>query len=451
MKTNWNTKNINIRENSFLKLVDKIDKSDNKPTRYKGTIETMLLEFFGKTSKKKYIWKRATFKRLLIHAYNQKCYGLLRDYKSVEVLHNISSFGNQMVRNIESWERKGFDKEEQLRSLIRYSFAIYETPVFLENTFFEFDKKFMLWYLQLGKGKSVKDLTQMPIHLTSKMAHEFKNALNIFKPNEALRFAQALGFGASLKTAKVIGFSKLSNINESEEKFWETVVHFFAKETIVNAKDLDKILEFLMFKYRENIKFSMKNRTQRALIFQALEWEKNVYKTEIGEILYWETSGITPLYLEKSENGKKVVYKTVELLNSFALFDEGNAMHHCVAEYDKDCKEGVSTIFSLQRVYEDKLIERLATIEVGLSEKKIIEAKAKFNEEPSERSLQMIDLWVNSSQIKGNYDAVEYENYINAAAIENANHVNENDDFDTTARIVFWIIFLIFKAILLSR
>ena len=451
MKTNWNTKNINIRENSFLKLVDKIDKSDNKPTRYKGTIETMLLEFFGKTSKKKYIWKRATFKRLLIHAYNQKCYGLLRDYKSVEVLHNISSFGNQMVRNIESWERKGFDKEEQLRSLIRYSFTIYETPVFLENTFFEFDKKFMLWYLQLGKGKSVKDLTQMPIHLTSKMAHEFKNALNIFKPNEALRFAQALGFGASLKTAKVIGFSKLSNINESEEKFWETVVHFFAKETIVNAKDLDKILEFLMFKYRENIKFSMKNRTQRALIFQALEWEKNVYKTEIGEILYWETSGITPLYLEKSENGKKVVYKTVELLNSFALFDEGNAMHHCVAEYDKDCKEGVSTIFSLQRVYEDKLIERLATIEVGLSEKKIIEAKAKFNEEPSERSLQMIDLWVNSSQIKGNYDAVEYENYINAAAIENANHVNENDDFDTTARIVFWIIFLIFKAILLSR
>ena len=446
MKTNWNTKNINIRENSFLKLVDKIDKSDNKPTRYKGTIETMLLEFFGKTSKKKYIWKRATFKRLLIHAYNQKCYGLLRDYKSVEVLHNISSFGNQMVRNIESWERKGFDKEEQLRSLIRHSFAIYETPVFLENTFFEFDKKFMLWYLQLGKGKSVKDLTQMPIHLTSKMAHEFKNALNIFKPNEALRFAQALGFGASLKTAKVIGFSKLSNINESEEKFWETVVHFFAKETIVNAKDLDKILEFLMFKYRENIKFSMKNRTQRALIFQALEWEKNVYKTEIGEILYWETSGITPLYLEKSENGKKVVYKTVELLNSFALFDEGNAMHHCVAEYDKDCKEGVSTIFSLQRVYENKLIERLATIEVGLSEKKIIEAKAKFNEDPSERSLQMIDLWVNSSQIKGNYDAVEYENYINAAAID-----NENDDFDTTARIVFWIIFLIFKAILLSR
>ncbi|MEO9571848.1 MAG: PcfJ domain-containing protein [Polaribacter sp.] len=451
MKTNWKTQNINIRENSFLKLVEKIDKSNNKSTRYKGTIETMLLEFFGKTSKKKYIWKRATFKRLLIHAYNQKCYGLLRDYKSVEVLHNISSFGNQLVRNIESWERKGFDKEEQLRSLIRHSFAIYETPVFLENTFFEVDKKFMLWYLQLGKGKSVKELSQMPIRLTSKMAHEFKNAPNYFEPNQTLRFVQALGFGASFKTAKLIGFSKLSNINESEEKFWETVVHFFSKETNIDGKELDKILEFLMFKYRENKKFSMKNRKQRALLQQALEWEKNVYASNIGEILRWEASGITPLYQEKTENGKKVVYKTVELLNSIALFDEGNAMHHCVAEYDEDCSEGVSTIFSLQRVSENKLTERLATIEVGLSEKKIIEAKAKFNEEPNEKSIQMIDLWVNNSQIKGSYDVVEYENYMNGAAIENANHVNTDENFDTIVRIVFWIIFFIIKAILLSK
>ncbi|MCL7753275.1 hypothetical protein [Polaribacter sp. Z022] len=63
----------------------------------------------------------------------------------------------------------------------------------------------------------------------------------------------------------------------------------------------------------------------------------------------------------------------------------------------------------------------------------------------------MIDLWVNNSQIKGSYDAVEYENYMNAAAIENANHVNSDEDFDAKARIVFWIIFFIIKAILLSR
>ena len=259
MKTNWNTKNINIRENSYLKLVEKIEKSDNKSTRYKGTIESMLLEFFGKTSKKKYMWKRATFKRLLIHVYNQKSYALLRDYNSVEVLHNISAFGNQLVRSIEDWERKSLDKEEQLRSLIRHCFAKYETPIFLENTFFGIDKKFMLWYIQLGKGKSVKDLSQMPISLTNKMAHKFKNAPSYFEANQALRFAQALGFGATMKTAKSIGFSELANINKSEEKFWTTVVEFFAKEKALSLEDEINILYVALTRAKNNMIIFKKN------------------------------------------------------------------------------------------------------------------------------------------------------------------------------------------------
>jgi len=453
MKTNWNTKNINIREHSYLKLVEKIDKAKNKPTRYKGTIETMLLEFFGKTSKKRYPWKRATFKRLLMHMYNQKCYGLLRDYKSVEVLHNISAFGNQMVRNVESWKRNSLDKEAQLRSLIRYSFAMYETPVFLENTFFEVDKRYMLWYIQLGKGKSVKELSQMPIRLTSKMAHEFKNAPNFFKPNQALRFAQAIGFGASLKTAKVIVFSQLSTINESEEKFWTTVVEFFAKEPDINTKGLDKILEFLDFKYRENKDFSMKSRTLKALNFQADEWQKRVYKDEIGDILNWATSGIKPLYKEETEKGKTVVYKTVELLNSIALYDEGIAMHHCVAEYDTDCKDGLSTIFSLRKEIEGEPAKRLATIEVGLDEKLILEAKAKYNEEPSDKSFELMDLWIKSSEIE-KIEQVAYsvhqQNH-NERVVHNVNVTeDENYNIAVIVKVTFWILYLMARAGLFS-
>lgn len=452
MRTNWNTVNIENRESSFLKLVEKIDKAKNKPTRYKGTIETMLLEFFGKTSKKRYTWKREIFKRLLIHTYNQKCFALLRDYKSVEVLHNISAFGNQLVREVESWKRQSFDKEEQLRSLIRHSFALYETPIFLENTFFGVDKKYMLWYIQLGKGKSIKDLSQIPVNLTNRMAHEFKNAPAFFEPNQALRYAQALGFAASLKTAKTIGFSELARINKSEEKFWVTVVQFFAKETEVKAKDLNTILGYLMFRYGENKLFSMKGRTLNTLLQLATEWQRNVYKNEIGEVLYWEKSGIAPLYKEQIENGKKVVYKTVELLNSMALYDEGNVMHHCIAGYDEDCKDGLSTIFSLRKSIGNEISTPLATIEVGLSEMTIIEAKAKFNQEPDNKSLELIDLWVKNSEIKGGYEVAEYEIENNAVAIENRQYTTADDyDVDKVVRVIFWILYFIIKAILLSR
>ena len=57
----------------------------------------------------------------------------------------------------------------------------------------------MLWYMQVGSGKSIKQLSQMPVKLTSKMAHEFRNAPAFLATNEALRFAQALGYGATAK------------------------------------------------------------------------------------------------------------------------------------------------------------------------------------------------------------------------------------------------------------
>lgn len=449
MKTNWKKQNIEKSNSSYINLIEKIERAQNKPTRYSGTIETMLLEFFGKTSKKRYTWKREVFKGLLIHLYNQKCYALLRDYNSVAVLHNICSFGNQTVRNIEEWRRESFDKEQQLSSLIKFSFALYETPVFLENSFFGSDKKHMLWYIQLGKGRSIKSLSQMPITLTSKMAHEFKNAPAFFEANQALRYAQALGFGASIKTAKAIGFSRLSIINKSEEKFWATVVKFFAKEIDLSTNDLDKIIAYLDFKYRDNTYFSMKSRTLKALMFQATEWQKRVYRNEIGEVLSWPTSGITPLYVVQTEKGKRVVYKTVELLNSIELYEEGNAMHHCVAEYDADCKDSSSAIFSLRKEVEGGLTKRLATIEVDLQEKQIFETKAKYNEEPNQKSLELIDLWIKNAQID-KIEEVVYQINDNDTVVNNVRYA---DDYDTAVvvKVILWILYFILKATLCSK
>jgi len=110
MKT-WNTENKENQHSAYITLVEKIYNENNKPTHYKGTVETMLREFFSKTSKKKYTWKREVFKRLLIHLYNQKCYALLRNYSYVAVLHNMSGFGDKIVRNIEDWKNEDLEAQ----------------------------------------------------------------------------------------------------------------------------------------------------------------------------------------------------------------------------------------------------------------------------------------------------------------------------------------------------
>ncbi|WP_299883279.1 PcfJ domain-containing protein [uncultured Lacinutrix sp.] len=456
MKTNKNVENKHLHKGSYIKLVEKIYNENNKPTRYKGSIESMLREFFSKTSKRKYTWKRETFKRLLIHLYNQKCYALLRNYNSVSVLHNISGFGNKIVRNIEDWQNECLQEEKQLSAVIKHCFALYVTPTFLENSFYISEKKHMFWYVQLGKGKSVKSLSNMPIKLTDKMAHEFRNAPSFLSVNEALRYAQALGYGASTKTSKMIAFSRLSIIREEQECFWASVVQFFSKEENLNVNELDEVVDYLAYKYRDNQSLSMKNRTFSSLLNQTQEWHRSVYLKEKGEEFSWSSSGIKPLYFEETLDNKKVIYKTEELLSSGELYDEGNEMQHCVSEYDDDCDEGRCSIFSLRQEIEGKPMKRLVTLEIELPSYTIVQAKAKCNQDPDSKSVELINHWINNSQVRRKKE-MEYERPYQAhgqqqayARLVERRQMTEKQNYDSTLvlKIIFWIMYFILKTMM---
>lgn len=454
MKTNWNT--INKRQGAYQALVEKIYKENNKPTRYSGSIESMLREFFSKTSKKKYLWKRQTFKKLLVSLYNQKCYALLRSYNHVNVLHNISSFGNVIIRPIENWESDSSNPEDQLKSLISYCFALFDTPKFLESAFFGSEKKHMLWYVQLGKGKSVKGLANMPVQFTSKMAHEFRNAPSFLTVNEALRYAQAIGFGASTKVAKLIALSRLSMIREDQEAFWASVIQFFSKEEDLNVGQLDSVVDYLTHKHREDPSFSMKNRTYNTLLSQTEEWHRIIYLKEKEEVYDWNPSGIKPLYVEEIIDNKKVIYKTEELLNSGELFDEGNAMQHCVAEYDDDCVGGQCSIFSLRQIVDEEPMKRLVTIEIGLPSFQIVQAKAKCNQEPDLKYMELINHWIDNSQLRRKAEIVyqqqqQPQNGPRAYdRLVERRQMTEDQNYNSAliVKLIFWVLYFILKTMI---
>lgn len=441
-----NTQNRNIKHSSFIALVEKIYNEDNKPQRYKGTTESMLREFFSKTSKKKYTWKRETFKNLLIHVYNQKAYAVLRNYYSIQILHNISGFGNKLVRPIKDWQNKFFVHTEQVSSLIQHCFAAYETPKFMESAFRNQNNLHMLWYVQLGSGKSVKSLSSLPVHLTSKMAYIFRTVPEHFSVNRALRYAQAKGLGATDKAADVIAASDLMIIKPEHEAFWYTVVQFFVKVECLSSDEIDHIVEYLEVKYSENKAFSMKGRTFNALLNQANQWHRKKH-FENAKVLNWKASGIPALYVEEEVDGMKIVYKTIEIQNSFELYKEGEEMRHCVADYDEDCYEYQSAIFSLQKEVLGQPAERLATIEVGLPDLNIVQAKAKYNEEPCMKTVEMIDNWINSSTIKKNtstIDQQEYQPIVYQRMVEREQMRTQNLDIVWVFRLIFWLLYALY-------
>src|SRR5690606_39338635 len=102
-----------------------------------------------------------------------------------------------------------------------------EVPEFMEHVFSTGSKVQMLWYIQLGRGDSVQQLSGFPVSFTKAMAHEFRLTPAGYTVEKAIRRAQALGYGATAKRAEAIAWSLLSE-NFEDEVFQTALVKYFA-------------------------------------------------------------------------------------------------------------------------------------------------------------------------------------------------------------------------------
>ena len=68
-------------------------------------------------------------------------------------------------------------------------------------------------------------------------------------------------------------------------------------------------------------------------------------------------------------------------------------MKHCVASYTHYCAQGRSAIFSLRKYSNGVLHDIMATIEVNVFLKRIVQAKGKMNKPISEEAKKYIESW----------------------------------------------------------
>ena len=127
-------------------------------------------------------------------------------------------------------------------------------------------------------------------------------------------------------------------------------------------------------------------------------------------------------------------------------------MQHCVSEYDYQCKKGISSIFSLQKEVEGEAIKRLTTIEVGLPNNQIIQAKAKCNQEPDSKSLELINIWINNSKVNRKKKMAferPFQQEVNLGAQRRATE-QHGDNFLWIIKIIFWILYFILRFSLMT-
>ena len=362
---------------------------------YRGTLESAIrvqFAYMGQTE-----WKRDAFRALLLHLYAKKCYAVLRNPAFIEIVANIAAFGNKMVRPIAEWKKDSLTAEGQLGSLIRHCFAKYDVPEFMEYAFAGNNRIHMYCYVKLGRGDSVQSLGILPAGFTAKMAHAFRNTPKQFTIVQAIRRAQAIGCGATPARAEAIAWAhELEQFHNPV--FALAVIQFVAKvETPIAFDQLQLVLEYLNAMYVADNAYSLRGRTWVSVAKRAAEYHAELAKKRAAEQFSdWELCGVKDYEVEK-ESG---IFRIIQLGTSQALYDEGAEQSHCVADYAYDCTIGAVAIFSLRKyIPGEEGCDILATIEVAIETMAIVQAKAKFNEMPSEEARAIVAEWANVEKL----------------------------------------------------
>lgn len=384
------------KQSDFKKLVrDLYQNTTNKKLEMDGTLSSLYAYYFSRMSTRKNCYKRKMFKRLLLHLYNENCFQIIKAEEQVAILFKMSQYGDRFVRNVEGWKREGLNETQQLNSLLKHCFELYPTATFLRDTFFKTNNTHITWYVDIALGKSVFELTAFPSMFTKKMAHAFTNISEKCSVEKALSIAVVKSCKPSPTVQYLIINSSLVAQNLTEDAFWRSAVQFFCGYHFLERHEFYEVLDYLAYVKNRDTDFTLKGRTFASLKRLSDEWHERAYLRRDGNRnLFWNSQGVQPFEYVEIENDTIRAYKIEELCSSKELFTEGFKMRHCVAGYDLSCSMGRSAIFTLYE-YEDEntVVEKLVTIEINLTDKKIMQARGKCNQKPSRKCIAIIQEW----------------------------------------------------------
>ncbi|HEY3283138.1 MAG TPA: PcfJ domain-containing protein [Armatimonadota bacterium] len=323
-----------------------------------------------------------------------------------DALAAIARCREQWLRPLQEWRPSSRSPRKQIASLLRHLLALYDVPPFLDSVWFQGDAESACrrqgWWIHVATGGNIRR-TDIPLVLTSRMAHHFLLAPKGCTVDQALRWGQVLGMGGSESLARALIATRLGHCVDGQEVFWATVVRFFVNNPMLDPAQIGPIVDYLYaqrFAEREEVgedgrlrtvpppqpELSMKGRTPLALLRLVDDWHRELSREHRLPEQAWHSCGIAGFEREArvAPSGRPMVWTIHELLSTRELGDEGRAMSHCVRSYSPSCSRGATSIWSLQ-VYSPEIgtCKRVLTIAVRNASRTISEIRGKRNAFPS--------------------------------------------------------------------
>lgn len=364
-----------------------------------GTALMVIAGLYNRIAKKEAL-KRQAFNTLLVHLEKQNCHKLLAEEKYLKGIYHIAQFASYVIRDIAQWKKESYQPDKQFSHLLRFLFAQYPVPLFLDKAWLdEGQKTARRWFIDIAGGLSVRKLQALPIVLTKRMAHFFLQAPAYWSISGAFRFAQVVALGGDEWLAWHLNATLLGRNNFRNDDFWLPVIRFFAEAPLFDARRLVEVIDYINHQRLAHPGYSLKGRTPDSLLRQVEVWQQQMKQEQnYGGRLCWKPSGFEAFEHETGSGELVKIFKIRELLSGNELRAEGKSMKHCVYTYVRSCRAGVCAIFSLT-ADTFSATERLVTIEVDIKRKQIVQAKARFNAKPSGEAMEVMKLWAEKVQL----------------------------------------------------
>ncbi|MFN8344280.1 MAG: PcfJ domain-containing protein [Spirosomataceae bacterium] len=324
----------------------------------------------------------------------RKCPDWFKDTDLLIALLMVGRYRKAWRQPLEGWKSKAKNDYGKFMNLVSYLFLQYEAPRFLYHAFFHpQDYPHLELFIYLGTGGSMKEV-RFDIKLTKKMQHYFLHAPEGLRVTQAVRWAQVCGLGGDPLLAHRIAYSRLGYADRRrDETLWEDFVRILVQGGMFNLDKLTELIDYVRTCTQQNPDYSLKGRTLPSLLRQSNEWHHQMVRAKsTKQAVTWQGVDWEPFTVTEGKEENPVIYQMVELLSNKELSEEGQRMHHCVASYADDCFYGKTRIFSL-RCTRFGNEERLATIELDLRNRRIVQAKYRYNQKISDKARELLEQW----------------------------------------------------------
>ena len=206
----------------------------------------------------------------------------------------------------------------------------------------------------------------------------------------------SLGGYRALHTKLVRFYPNLEHNLEKVKK----IVMFFSQFPELSESELQPLIGYINHMFHEQVNYKLSGRTMNSLRRASdAYYEEMQRRREERDRIYdgpqpteWKGA---PYNGWKDDEGHVIV----QLTKSLELSKESEVMNHCVRTYAYKCKSNECSIWSLRFVDEEEGATPLVTIEVHTPTRKIIQAKAEYNQAPSENYLEMIRIWAKQEKL----------------------------------------------------